>query len=470
MNIVFDIDDTVVDETGFMLKKAPQYLKKQGIKAEIKNLNGYNLAEVFGLKEYFQNQPGLRNEEIIQKCKEIENGFWNHFFCSYIFCRCKKGVRKTINELKKSGINVYFVSCRGKKTKEMPTKFDEFVRLKLVPFLTALQLKRNFIEYNQIKLVSSEDEKIEFINKIHAQFVFDDQIGILQRLPKFSQGIYVKTLHSVREAWDNKIMFLTSFADSRVQEIILRGYNGEKRKKHTYVKWYERKCTEFFYRLSRCLLKNLLTRKIRPMVFGVEEIPADKRAVIYAGNHRNNFDPVILTLYLRRPVHWCALLRLFEAKENLFGRNDIYILRKISALFIKAMGAVPIARPTDDNYREINVSTLLKVDEYIKRGSSIGFFPEGTINRMPEETDLLPIASKAVFQLAARNSCWIQPFSVVWRTNKNIFDKVVIVFTEAIETTGMNVKEIREHWEQAVNRGIKKANDILCTMEVTEST
>lgn len=69
MNIVFDIDDTVVDETGFMLKKVPQYLKRQGIKAEVKNLNGYNLAEVFGLKEYFQKQPGLRKMGISEQSR-----------------------------------------------------------------------------------------------------------------------------------------------------------------------------------------------------------------------------------------------------------------------------------------------------------------------------------------------------------------------------------------------------------------
>ena len=35
MNIVIDIDDTIVDETGFMIKKAPKYLKRYGIKPEI---------------------------------------------------------------------------------------------------------------------------------------------------------------------------------------------------------------------------------------------------------------------------------------------------------------------------------------------------------------------------------------------------------------------------------------------------
>ncbi len=76
MNIVFDIDDTIIDETGFMLKHTPGYLLwKYHIRAEIKNPNGYNLSQVFGLQDLFQSN-------II--CKQIENKFWNNvFFCMF---------------------------------------------------------------------------------------------------------------------------------------------------------------------------------------------------------------------------------------------------------------------------------------------------------------------------------------------------------------------------------------------------
>ena len=46
---IFDIDDTIVEETGFMLKKAQKYLReKHNIDAEIVNPNGYAVKEVFG--------------------------------------------------------------------------------------------------------------------------------------------------------------------------------------------------------------------------------------------------------------------------------------------------------------------------------------------------------------------------------------------------------------------------------------
>lgn len=455
MNIVIDIDDTIVDETGFMLKKAPKYLKRQGIKPEIQNLNGYNLAEVFGLEQHFQRQKELSRQDIIEKCKAIENRFWNRFFLLYTFRPCKG--RKTINKLKKAGINIYFVSCRGKKTKETDTLFSKFVRLKIVPFLTAMQIKRNFIKFNQIKLVENEDEKIEFIKKVHALFVFDDQMSVLRRLPDFAQAICVRTLHYAREVTDNQIITVSSLEDCQVLEVILKDHKTVKYRKYAYVKSCERKSTELFYVLNRYLWKNLLIRKFRPVAYGVENIPVDKRAVIYVGNHRNNLDPVIATLYLKKPVHWCALLRLFTAKENLFGRNDIWILRKLSALFIKSIGAIPIARPNDDNYRKINVSTLLKADEYIKRGSAIGFFPEGTINRKPEELNLLPIVSDTVFSLAKRTGAWLQPFSIVWFSQElGLRHKVAIFFAEPIEPTGLSINDIRCMWEQAVNCSIER--------------
>lgn len=458
MNVVFDIDDTIVDETGFILKKAPQYLKKCGIKPEIRNPNGYNLAEVFGVESILREKESVNQDDIKEKSKAIETGFWNRFFIAYTFRPCKKGVQKTVNALRKAGIHIYFISCRGKKTKEKDTILSEFIRLKVVPFLTVMQLKRCLIKYNQLKLVESEDAKINFIRKVHAEYVFDDQMSVLRKLPEFSRAVCVRTLHNVNElSNDNISLSVTTFEGNQVSEAILKDYKTEKHRKCAYVTYWEQKSTELFYVLNRCILKSLVIRRFHPLVYGIENIPADKRPVIYVGNHRNNLDPVIATLYLKRPVHWCALLRLFEAKENLFGRNDIWILRKFSSLFIKSIGAIPIARSNDDNYRKVNVSSLRKANEYIRRGSSIGFFPEGTINRKPEDSNLLPLVSDAIFSLAKRTGAWLQPFSIVWFSQEpEIQHKVAIAFSEPIEPEGLSVKDIRNKWEQAVNCGIER--------------
>ena len=448
MNIVFDIDDTITDETGFVMKYAPSYLtRRYKINPIIKNPYGYNLSEIFGLDD-----------------KHIENSFWNHYFILYLFQPLKSGVKQTINNLKEAGYNIYFVSKRGKKTKETDTFINKFIRTEMIPFLTWAQLTLNHINYNQIKIVQTDEEKIDFIRKLRPVFVFDDQLNILQKASKFTKAVCMETSHCP-EQFSSEIIKVSSFY--KVSDIVLnnrtlsRDKKNRAKNKYKYVKRKEYILTESFYKIIRFVSKNFLLIKYKPIVHGKELIPCDKRAVVFVGNHRNNLDPLIATLFIKRPVHWAALLRLFEAKENLFGRNDIWLYRKLSSCIIKWIGAFPIARPEDTNYRNINVLSLFKMEEYINHGSSIGFFPEGTINRNPEKQNVLPLASDVVFSIARRNEVWIQPFSIVWAPKGvNVLNKCIITFSNPIETCGMNTAEIREKWEYEVNRSIDKAKEI----------
>ncbi len=135
MNIVFDIDDTIVDETGFMLKWAPLYLKlKCKFKPVIRNQEGYNLSEVFGLEEVFQKDFAPKGD--LDKVCKIESGFWTSFFVLYILHPVKRDARKMINELKANGNNIYIVSCRGRRAREKETIYKETIRIRIVSFLT----------------------------------------------------------------------------------------------------------------------------------------------------------------------------------------------------------------------------------------------------------------------------------------------------------------------------------------------
>ena len=450
MNIVFDIDDTITDETGFVMKYAPTYLKRRyKIDPIIKNPYGYNISEIFGIND-----------------KHIENNFWNHYFILYILQPLRAGVRKTINTLKADGYSIYFVSKRGKKTSDRDTFLNKLIRTEVVPLLTQLQLSINRIKYNQIKIVQTDEEKSEFIKKLRPSFVFDDQLNILQEVSEFTMAVCMETNHCA-ELLSSKIVKVSSF--DQVLDIVLNNSDLSGRKKNKVknnyknVKRTEYVFTETFYRIIRFLGRRFFLIKYKPIVRGKELIPCDKRAVVFVGNHRNNLDPLIATLFLKKPVHWAALLRLFEAKENLFGRDDIWLLRKLSSCIIKWMGAFPIARPEDTDFRKINVLSLLKMDEYIKHNSSIGFFPEGTINRNPEKQNVLPLASDVVFSIAKRNEVWIQPFAIVWASkDANILNKCIIIFSEPIETCGMNTAEIKETWEYEVNRSIDKAKKTFC--------
>ena len=56
---IFDIDDTIVEETRFMIENAPLFLKKKyKIERELINKERYDLKEAFALKEYFIERRG----------------------------------------------------------------------------------------------------------------------------------------------------------------------------------------------------------------------------------------------------------------------------------------------------------------------------------------------------------------------------------------------------------------------------
>lgn len=464
MNIVFDLDGTITNEIEYMLRYAPNYLKKKyDIDACVKNPNEYNLSDIFGLSEIF-NDGTLSQEEIEKKCIKATNGFWNGSnYVRYMFYPLKKDVAKEINALKECGINIYFLTTRGKKTKEHEEKIDKFIRLKVVPFLTKMQLGINGIHYNQVKLVQNEEEKLEFIKKIKPAFVLDDQVSLLEKLPESAQPICVTAPHNIKSSAVDEMVRLDSYENKTLSSIIEKDSKRKIKqiKKCMNIKAHEKFFTESFYVLTRNLFKHIFINKFKPIVCGLENVPNDKRAVVYTANHRNNFDPLLATLFIDKPTHWAALLRLFEAKENLFGRNDIYLLRKLSSLLIKSMGCVPIARETDENYQKTNLKTMMMIDEYIKLGSSIGFYPEGTLNRKPEEQNLLPLASDAVFKIAKRNNAWVQPVATIWTPKDiDIPNKAVLIFPEAIETTGMNEKEIQNQWEESMNSSINRANEM----------
>ena len=114
-----------------------------------------------------------------------------------------------------------------------------------------------------------------------------------------------------------------------------------------------------FYKIVKPVLKVVFKVLYRPTVVGLENLPKEGRIVI-AGNHTKWLDPVMLVAVVKRQVH-------FLAKEELWhGKGWIVV---------KAMGCIPVNRKIHDK------DALIKAYEYLNNGSSIGIFPEGTINR-----------------------------------------------------------------------------------------
>ena len=472
---IFDIDDTVVEETAFMLEHAPRFLrKKYKIDVQVVNPNGYDLKEVYDLTKHFSSSE-VSEEQAVQKANYANQDFWNKNFVRYCSQPVKHGVRETVELLKAEGYKIIFLSLRGKQ-KSRKQSIKERIKLFFVYRLTSLQLRRGKISADIIRLVKNKEEKLDYILSLHPALVFEDRADIIQEISATTKVICVNTSHNQKYQFGSNVIRLDSFDRELIKDIIYQSDGREMKKQTLLLKRLVRKrsiwnrdfirksLTEFVYSTVRIIGKPIALWKYRPIVIGSENIPK-YGSVVFAGNHRNKLDPVLIGATTPRSIHWGALLRMFQGKENLFSATTSSIPCHLSAGFITAMGAVPIARQTDADYLKINMESIRKLYQILIWEGSAGLFPEGTLNRQPEECNILPLKSDRVFKMTKDTDSLIIPVAIVWTptelTNKN---KVIISYGFPINPTGRTIQQLSELWQDCVNHGIESAKGIIKKM------
>ena len=473
MNLLFDIDDTITNETEFMLKYAPIYLKRKfHDDFYIYNPNGYDVSEVFNLGHYFR-QHGVPEESISAEMRKVNSGFWNKYFVRYMFYPIKSDVSKTINELRNKGFKINFVSSRGKKTHENENSFHKLIRTKIVPWMTKTQLKANHIKYDELILVQTNEEKVEVAKKLGAKCLFDDNLDVLRSLDDSILAVCIETSHNVTTDLSSENITRIPFCFDKINECVNNlGLDVEpkkesgKKKKIKNLKLYQKVYTESFYRLVRTFGKGRVLQYYNPIVIGEENLPKQQEVSVFVGNHRNIKDPLITVSLLKKPTHFAALKRMFEYNENLFGPVGKNLGTVATTLFVKSMGALPIARVTDTDYKYTNIQTFKYIREYLKLGSDIAIYPEGTLNRNPDENgNILPLKSNQAFKIAENGKAIVRPVSIVWIPKElNIENKVIISFLKPIHTEGLKAKEISEKWQESMNASIDAMNKIVSEM------
>lgn len=131
---------------------------------------------------------------------------------------------------------------------------------------------------------------------------------------------------------------------------------------------------------------------VKVTVTGKENIPPDK-PVLYVGNHRSYFD--ILIGYTN-----VVGLTGFVAKKEMEKAPLLnHWMKKLYCLFLDR-----------DNIKE-GLKTILQGIDYIKQGISIWIFPEGTRNKNPELSDLLPFKEGSL-KMAEKTGCPIIPVAL----------------------------------------------------------
>lgn len=481
MNIVFDIDDTIIDETGFILKEAPAYLKKKyGMDAKVVNPNGKNVAEIFGLYEFFKSKDStLSEEELTLKCKKAIASYNAKMFLKYSFQPLRPDASNIINDLTSRGYKITFVSLRGIKTKEEETIKDVFLRKVAVPLLTKLQLKLNDIKYKQLVLVEKVEDKKQIIADLKPSFVFEDTIEVINDLSDIDTiPVCVETPHNVLEEFENERVVRVPFTHESVMEVV---NNAEKNKlvkkpkreltkkeknkrKIKSLKMYQKFYTENFYKLIRVSAKIYSkVYDLNPLIIGEENIPKEKGPDVFVSNHRNIKDPLITMALLKHPTHFAALKRMFENNENIFGTVGNNLGTYATTFLVKSAGALPIARPEDTDYMITNLQTFKYINDYLAAGSATAIYPEGTINRKPDENgNILPLKSNQAFKIAEDGKGVVRPIAMVWVPKEvDIPNRVIIAFLKPIYTEGLKASEIAQRWTTSVNNAINGINTII---------
>ncbi len=143
----------------------------------------------------------------------------------------------------------------------------------------------------------------------------------------------------------------------------------------------------FTFALSvRKYLASPFRRLFRTKVYGTQNVPDGP--VIFAGNHISYADPMILWASASRPVHFMAKSTLWENPVLAWGLSRLW--------------AFPVDRDKPDRTAIHIAETLLK------RGDTVGIFPEGTRN-LSGTAD----AQQGVAFIALRAGAPIVPVAIV---------------------------------------------------------
>lgn len=117
------------------------------------------------------------------------------------------------------------------------------------------------------------------------------------------------------------------------------------------------------YKISKAIYSKLLKIIYNPTVQGTENIPK-KGPIIFIGNHRHAFDPIMVMSHTNRIVHYMA-------KESLF--------KGIHGKFFESIGTIKVHR------NKSNPTAIKEAEKILKQGGTVGIFPDGTRNRTKQE-------------------------------------------------------------------------------------
>ncbi len=187
----------------------------------------------------------------------------------------------------------------------------------------------------------------------------------------------------------------------------------------------------------------LLICGTKTTAIGLENIPFD-RPVLFVGNHRGFFDVIISYTYIKGRAAYVAKKEIIK----------VPILRR----WVTNIRCILLDR---SNTRAALKSILTGI-EYIKDGTSLVIFPEGTRNNGEGVLEF----HAGSFKLAEKSGCLIVPVvqnntSAIFEDQKPLLKKAhtVIEFCKPIDMSGMSRDEKKDIAEYVHNIVLTKYNN-----------
>ena len=429
MKVVFDIDGTLTNFNEFLEKTAYDYfIKKYGF--TIKYPNKLEIEDIFDIKNTLMIREGYDFKKAEIETKKILDEFWVgiNFLKFSIFGKFRKGVKDVLNDMKKSGVDIKIVSSRAK------TKDSNLVGAIARKF-TYFQFLNNGIKLDKedFYFCENDKEKMDIIKHMCPNIVFEDKPEVIEELSKTSKVICIPGTHntSVKESKDVTIMedYSIEYTAEKMKELL--GEND-----YNYL-MEEADSNRYFKKLE--VLAPIIMNHFNPIILHEESlIPEGNYSTIYAPNHSSTWDPVIIEAYLKRNIHWAALLRFFKKEDSIFNNNKNPLLCDATSYFFEKLRYFPIDRKSDNPHAN-NYESLRRMKNFLKINSDIGIFAEGTTRR-PLGADFGTF-DDAFLLLAKKTDSWVQPITTLWIDEKDIENKVIINIGDPFKVGDMSKEE-----------------------------
>lgn len=184
------------------------------------------------------------------------------------------------------------------------------------------------------------------------------------------------------------------------------------------------------YKFLKIIYSRLLKILYKPTAYDIENIP-EEGPIIFVGNHRHAFDPIVVMTYTDRIVHYMA-------KESLF--------KGIHGKIFESIGLIKIYRTKS------NPMAVIEAKQVLEHGGAIGIFPEGTRNRTNQE--LLKFRHGAV-AIAKETNSKIIPFAI--RGKYRLLKKgLSIEFGKTIDVSKIEIDEANDYIRNEVLNILRK--------------